>query len=77
MRVAVGTRDKVVQVLKIDAKGELQSVFCIRLEGTVPIAVAFADNTAKDVYVFGLYNGQVYVLFEVLLSRILLFTLCK
>jgi WD40 repeat protein len=65
-RIAVGTRDKVVQVLKINAKSELQSVFSIQLEVTVPIAIGFADNTAKDVYVLGLFNGQLWVFFHML-----------
>lgn len=53
----MGTRDKVVQVFILDAKGELQSVFCVQMDATVPISVSFADNIAKDVYVFGLHNG--------------------
>lgn len=54
----MGTRDGVVEVFKIDAKGELNVVFCIQLESTVPISVSFIDNTARDVLVFGLYDGK-------------------
>jgi hypothetical protein len=57
-RVVLGTRDKVVEVFKIDFKGELIAAFSIRLETTVPIAVAFVDNTARDILVFGLYDGK-------------------
>jgi hypothetical protein len=57
-RIALGTRDGVVEVFKIDAKGELNVVFCIQLESTVPISVSFIDNTARDVLVFGLYDGK-------------------
>ncbi|KAG1762224.1 hypothetical protein EDD22DRAFT_847214 [Suillus occidentalis] len=45
--IAVGTRDKIVQVLTLNASLQLQSVFT---------SVAFADN--RDVYVFGLYDGN-------------------
>ena len=58
LRIAVGTRDKAVEVFKLDSKGELIAVFCVRLETTVPIAVAFVDNTARDILVFGLYDGK-------------------
>ncbi|TDL19963.1 WD40 repeat-like protein [Rickenella mellea] len=61
-RVALGTRDHVVQVFTADNKGILHSVFSIRLDTSIPIAVGFADNTAKDVYAFGLHNGQLHVL---------------
>ncbi|KAG2342305.1 WD40 repeat-like protein [Suillus weaverae] len=56
LRIAVGTRDKIVQVLTLNASSQLQSVFAVRLENTVPKSVAFADN--RDVYVFGLYDGN-------------------
>jgi L-cysteine desulfidase len=57
-RIALGTRDRVVEVFKIDAKGELNVVFCVQLDTTVPIAITFVDNTARDVLVFGLYDGK-------------------
>jgi hypothetical protein len=57
-RIALGTRDRVVQVFKIDTKGGLIPVFCVRLEVTVPIAVAFVDNAAQDIIVIGLYDGK-------------------
>lgn len=57
-RIALGTRDRVVQVLKTDSKGELHSVFSIRLDTTVPITVGFVDNTAKDILIFSLYDGK-------------------
>jgi len=57
-RVALGTRDKVVGVFKIDGKGELSALFCVQLETTVPITLSFVDNVARDVLVFGLYNGK-------------------
>ncbi|KAG2053520.1 hypothetical protein BDR06DRAFT_1008660 [Suillus hirtellus] len=54
--IAVGMRDKIVQVLTLNASSQLQSVFAVRLENTVPKSVVFADN--RDVYVFGLYDGN-------------------
>jgi len=58
VRIALGTRDRAISVFKIDSRGELSTVFCIQLETTVPIAVAFVDNSARDVLVFGLYDGR-------------------
>ncbi|KAG2106904.1 WD40-repeat-containing domain protein [Suillus cothurnatus] len=55
-RIAVGTRDKIVQVLLLNANSQLQSVFAVRLDNTVPKSVAFAEN--RDIYVFGLYDGN-------------------
>jgi hypothetical protein len=49
-------RDKIVQVLLLNANSQLQSVFAVRLDNTVPKSVAFADN--YDIYVFGLYDGK-------------------
>lgn len=49
-----------VQVLEMDARGQLLPIFSVKLDKTVPKGVAFADN-ANDVYVFGLFEGDVYV----------------
>ncbi|KAG1719469.1 WD40-repeat-containing domain protein [Suillus lakei] len=54
--IAVGMRDKIVQVLLLNANSQLQSVFAVRLDNTVPKSVAFADN--YDIYIFGLYDGK-------------------
>ncbi|KAG2123445.1 WD40-repeat-containing domain protein [Suillus clintonianus] len=56
LRIAVWTRDKMVQVLTLNTSSQLQSVFAVRLENMVPKSVAFADN--RDIYVFGLYDGN-------------------
>jgi hypothetical protein len=61
VRLAIGTRDMLVQVWELDPEEKMRSVFSVRLDVTVPKAVAFADNRAKDVYVFGLYDGNMYV----------------
>jgi hypothetical protein len=55
-RIAVGTRDKIVQVIVLNANSQLEAVFAVRLDNTVPKSVAFADD--KGVYVFGLYDGN-------------------
>jgi hypothetical protein len=44
MRIAVGTRDKIVQVLVLNANSQLQAHFSVRLDNTVPKSVAFVDN---------------------------------
>ncbi|KAG1908930.1 uncharacterized protein F5891DRAFT_898208, partial [Suillus fuscotomentosus] len=55
-RIAIGTRDRIVQVLVLNTNSQLQAVFSVRLDNTVPKSVAFADD--RGVYVFGLYNGN-------------------
>jgi len=57
-RLIIGTRDKMVQVMDIDPKGQLIPHFSVTLDKTVPKGVVFADN-ADDVYVFGLFDGDV------------------
>ncbi|KAG2108100.1 WD40-repeat-containing domain protein [Suillus cothurnatus] len=55
-RIAVGTRDKIVQVLALNTNLQLEAIFAVRLDNTVPKSVAFADD--KGVYVFGVYDGN-------------------
>ena len=55
-RIAVGTRDKIVQVLTLNTNSQLQAVFSVRLDNTMPKSVAFGDK--ECVYVFGLYDGN-------------------
>jgi hypothetical protein len=59
-RIAIGTRDRIVQVWNYNLKSGLQSVFSVQLDASIPKAVEFVDNTARDVYVFGLYDGLWY-----------------
>jgi hypothetical protein len=59
-RVATGTRDSVVQVWSFDSNEGLRPLFSVQLSTTVPRTLGFVDNTAQDLYVFGLYNGNWY-----------------
>ncbi|KAF8574691.1 WD40 repeat-like protein [Ramaria rubella] len=71
-RIAIATRDSMVQVWKVDARGTLHSVFSVQLNGTVPRAVGFADAfnkdtpnkefLNKDILVFGLFDSNMHVL---------------
>ncbi|KAG1906100.1 uncharacterized protein F5891DRAFT_942424, partial [Suillus fuscotomentosus] len=54
--IAVGMRDKIVQVLILNMNSQLQAVFLVQLNNSVPKSVAFAENGC--VYVFGLYDGN-------------------
>ncbi|KAG2756747.1 hypothetical protein P692DRAFT_201800218 [Suillus brevipes Sb2] len=54
--IAVGTRDKIVQVIVLNTNSQLEAIFAVRLDNTVLKSVAFAVD--KGVYVFGLYNGN-------------------
>ncbi|KAF8579382.1 WD40 repeat-like protein [Ramaria rubella] len=70
--IAIATRDNMVQVWKVNARGTLHSVFSVQLNGTVPRAVGFADTfnkdtpnkefLNKDVLVFRLFDGNMHVL---------------
>jgi len=54
--IAIGTRDKIVQVLALNTNLQLEAIFAVRLDNTVLKSVAFADD--KGVYVFGVYDGN-------------------
>ncbi|KAF8573658.1 WD40 repeat-like protein [Ramaria rubella] len=71
-RIAIATRDSMVQVWKVNARGTVHSVFSVQLNRTVPRAVGFADTfnkdtpnkefLNKDILVFGLFDGNMHVL---------------
>ena len=63
-RIVLGTQDRLVQVHRVDSRAQLHPVFSIQLSITVPWRVSFVNNTARDVYVFGIYNGQMCALFN-------------
>ena len=65
VRLTVGTRNKGVQVFTFDHKKFIHPVFAVELDVTVPVSLSFVDNPRKDVYIFGLYNGYLYVLSQV------------
>lgn len=50
MRIAVGTRDKIVQVLVLNPNSQLQAVFSVWPDNTVPKSIAFADNGCVNVF---------------------------
>lgn len=58
MRIAAGTRDRVVVLLKLDNQDSVDVIFAVQLDTTVPSALAFRDM-ARNVSVFGLHNGYV------------------
>jgi hypothetical protein len=60
--VAVGTRCHLVHLFALDANTQLQSIFSLDLVKTVPVALSFTDNNAKDIIVFRLFDGQMYIL---------------
>lgn len=62
-RLVTGNRDRIVQLWNFDSKDGLVPVFTVQLDSTVPKALGFMDNVTRDLYVFGLYNGQWYVQF--------------
>lgn len=60
VRIVLATRDRLVQVHRLDSRAELHRVFSVQLNITVPRNVAFVDNADGDVYVFG-SNGKMCV----------------
>lgn len=61
-RVAIGMRDRIVQVYRLDSAGLLHPIFSVQLDKSVPVALSFCDNAARDVMVFGLFDGKVVTL---------------
>lgn len=55
-RLAVGTRDRLVQVWKY-TKSQLLPIFSVTLDSTVPKTVVFSDKDAS-ILVFGLCDGN-------------------
>jgi hypothetical protein len=58
IRLAVGTRGRLVQVWRMDTRTQLHAAFSVQLDKTVPKSVAFSENS-EDIHVFGLYDGNV------------------
>ena len=58
---AIGTRDRHVQVWTFDTSAQLALLFLVQLDVTMPKSVCFAENMAQDIYIFRLYNGNMYV----------------
>lgn len=61
LRLAVGTRDRLIQVWVVDSTFNMQSVFCVELKTSVPKSINIVDNTARDIRVLGFYDGKLYV----------------
>ncbi|KAF8592420.1 hypothetical protein K439DRAFT_1610227 [Ramaria rubella] len=61
-RVGTGFEVTIMQVWSIDATEVLCPVFSVQLDTTVPKTLGFVHNMAKDLYVFGLYNGRWHML---------------
>ncbi|KAF8573555.1 hypothetical protein K439DRAFT_1375051, partial [Ramaria rubella] len=61
-QIAIGTCDRIVQVWSINTMEVLRPVFSVQLDTTVPKTLQFVHNMAKDLYIFGLYNGQWHTL---------------
>jgi hypothetical protein len=58
VQLGIGMRVRIVQVWELDSKGKMQSVFSVQLNVSVPKAVAFTNNQVNDIYVLGLYDGN-------------------
>lgn len=57
VRIATGCRDRSILVWHLDALNRLKSVFSIQLNNTVPKGLSFVDGAARDLQIFGLFDG--------------------
>lgn len=62
-RVSLGFRDQIVQVWTLDASSNLNSLFSIRLDDTIPKAIAFYGPSdekfePRKVLVLGYVDGK-------------------
>ena len=60
-RLITGTEDRVVELATLDFNAKLTPIFSVQLAGTIPAALAFSENK-EDIIVFGLRDGDVYVI---------------
>ncbi|EGO04481.1 hypothetical protein SERLA73DRAFT_148972 [Serpula lacrymans var. lacrymans S7.3] len=60
-RIAVGMCEHTVQVFTWN-NNQINSVFAVKLESTVPVHVSFINNQNKGLQVFGLFDGAVFCL---------------
>ena len=58
VRLAVGTQDRLVQVWTVDSSFGMTIVFNTELKTTVPKSITLVDNTARDVLVYGIFDGK-------------------
>lgn len=61
-RLAIGARDKRIMVVELDSNGSMFHIFSVTMDRSVPSGLAFADHEDCNLYVFGHYDGDVYVL---------------
>jgi hypothetical protein len=59
IRVAIGTRDKAVQVWTLDHTRQITCILSMQLESTTPVSIEIVKNVARDIRIFGLYDGSV------------------
>jgi hypothetical protein len=60
-RIAIGTRNKVVQLFKLDQRQKMYCVFSLQFAKTVPAAIEFVNNPEKHIEVYSFFDGQVFV----------------
>jgi hypothetical protein len=58
VRIAFGTRDRVVQVWSLDHMRHISNVFSHSLGITMPVLIEIARNSSRDIRVFGHFNGN-------------------
>lgn len=57
-RVAAGTYAKQIQVCHMDGKGQVTPIYSVELDSTIPKAIGFMSKSSKDLFVFGMWDGQ-------------------
>ena len=58
VKIAVGNREKAVQLFSWSKQGTLNVVWSRRFEGITPIAMAFMNNVSADMHILGCWEGK-------------------
>ena len=59
--IIAGMEDQVIELATLNFNARLTPIFSMQLAGTIPAALAFLENK-EDIIVFGLRDGDVYVI---------------
>ncbi|KAI0766263.1 WD40-repeat-containing domain protein [Irpex lacteus] len=62
MRLATASRDGLVQAWVFTLPNRLENTFSLNFTNTIPIGLAFADNTRGDLLFFDLVAGRMHIL---------------
>lgn len=56
-RVVIGTIDRVVQLWSLNSRFQLQMIFSVQLDSTVPRSIKFSNDHERNIVVYTLGEG--------------------